>query len=213
MNIKILKGVISVISICIGLGMLVEMNQNDDMDVLSTFFAIVILTLCNAKMIMDEYTKNDNYDVTLEKGTCSIVNPTIDMSQVTFNDKTFTYDGLLHTLSVENLPANVKVEYLVDGIEFTGTKNSGTYIVTAKFTVTNDNYVLSIDSLNATLQINKRSITLKPNVESLTQLSNSFIKTSFISALMPLFCFQRQQHNRIFRYPPIFLLQTFCHGL
>lgn len=59
MNIKILKGVISVISIFIGLGMLVEMNQNDDMDVLSTFFAIVILTLCNAKMIMDEYTKND----------------------------------------------------------------------------------------------------------------------------------------------------------
>lgn len=59
MNIKILKGVISVISICIGLGMLVEMNQNDDMNVLSTFFSIVILTLCNAKMIMDEYTKND----------------------------------------------------------------------------------------------------------------------------------------------------------
>jgi prenyltransferase beta subunit len=43
-----------------GLGMLFEMNQNDDMDVLSTFFAIVILTLCNAKMIMDEYTKKES---------------------------------------------------------------------------------------------------------------------------------------------------------
>ena len=60
MNIKILKGVISVISIFMGLRMLFEMNQNDDMDVLSTFFAIVILTLCNAKMIMDEYTKKES---------------------------------------------------------------------------------------------------------------------------------------------------------
>lgn len=56
---KVLKSVIAVISIFIGLGILVEMNQTDDMSVLSTFFAIVILTLCNAKMIMDEYTKND----------------------------------------------------------------------------------------------------------------------------------------------------------
>lgn len=56
---KVLKGVIVIISMCIGLGILIEMNQTDDMSVLSTFFAIVILTLCNAKMIMDEYTKND----------------------------------------------------------------------------------------------------------------------------------------------------------
>lgn len=73
-----------------------------------------------------------------------------DMSNVTFKNKTVTYDGKTHSLAVsDNLPNGVSVSYTNnDKI------NADQYVVTATFTGDSINYY-AIDDMQAMLTINK----------------------------------------------------------
>lgn len=73
-----------------------------------------------------------------------------DMSAVTFENKTVTYDGKVHALAVsDNLPDGVTVEYTNNN-----QINANQYIVTAIFTGDSINYY-AIDDMQAMLTINK----------------------------------------------------------
>ncbi len=77
--------------------------------------------------------KDANY--AWEEGTDPCLSFTVsqtayDMSGVTFESKTFTYDGKAHSLSVTGLPGGISVEYSDNSFV-----DVGTYTVTATFTV------------------------------------------------------------------------------
>ena len=73
---------------------------------------------------------------------------TLDMSGVSFNNKTVKYDGNNHSIFITGtLPAGVTVTYSENSF-----KDPGTYIVTATFNG-GSNYVLPVQSLTATLKI------------------------------------------------------------
>jgi len=77
------------------------------------------------------------------------IKPSYDMSEVSFTDKTVTYDGLSHSISVSGkLPAGVTVSYTGNG-----KIDAGTYTVVAHFTGSAD--YKPIPSMSATLTINK----------------------------------------------------------
>ena len=48
---KIIKGIVLTCSILIGIGLLVELDQSDDLDIFSTLVAIVTLTVANVKLL------------------------------------------------------------------------------------------------------------------------------------------------------------------
>ena len=77
-----------------------------------------------------------------------------DMSHVTFNGDTVTYDGEAHSLAISGtLPEGVTVTY-----ENNGKTDANTYVVTAKFSSNNINYN-EIEDMTATLTINKANAT------------------------------------------------------
>ena len=79
---------------------------------------------------------------------------TYDMSGVTFNDSSFTYDGNPHSIAISGtLPNGVNVTY--DG---NGKVNAGTYKVTANFTGDETTKYTPIDSLTANMTIAQASI-------------------------------------------------------
>ncbi|MCI2068037.1 MAG: MBG domain-containing protein [Bacilli bacterium] len=79
---------------------------------------------------------------------------TYDMSGVTFNDSSFTYDGNPHSITISGtLPSGVSVSY--DGNEKV---NAGTYKVTANFTGDATSKYTPIDSLTANMTIAQASI-------------------------------------------------------
>ena len=47
---KIIKGVIMICSFLIGVGILIELDQSNDMDILTSLFAIIFLTIANVKI-------------------------------------------------------------------------------------------------------------------------------------------------------------------
>ena len=64
---------------------------------------------------------------------------TVDLSGVSFNNKTVSYDGKNHALpKVKNLPSGVKVHYSISGSR----KDIGVYTVTASFTPSSSSYAL-----------------------------------------------------------------------
>ncbi|MDE7400814.1 MAG: hypothetical protein K2N17_02040, partial [Clostridia bacterium] len=80
--------------------------------------------------------------------------PTYNMDGVTFENETVTYDEQSHTLVIlGDLPDGVTVKYYVGEEEFTGATIVGDYVITAKFTGS-DEYA-PIDDKTATLKINQ----------------------------------------------------------
>lgn len=78
--------------------------------------------------------------------------PAVDqpMTGVTMADRTVTYDGTSHSLSVANAPANASIKYSYNGVDCDGVTNANTYVVTA--TVSAPGY--ETKTLTATLTIN-----------------------------------------------------------
>ena len=99
-------------------------------------------------------TGSGNYTgTTTLRANLIIEKATYDLSGVTFEDKTVTYDGKEHEIVIKGeLPEGVTVEYTNNK----GTE-AGTYEATATFKG-NENYN-EIASMNATLTINKKDIT------------------------------------------------------
>lgn len=95
------------------------------------------------------FTNNDsNYnDVDSITRTLTITKATYDIN-VTFENKTFEYDGLYHDLVISgNIPEGLTVSY-----DDNHKKDVGEYTVTAKFNNANPNY-FDVDNMTATLVI------------------------------------------------------------
>ena len=92
-----------------------------------------------------------NYELISDMtATLQITKATYDMSGITFDNQTYTYDGSSHSLAISGtLPTGVIVSY-----ENNGQTIVGSYTVTAKFTGDSTNYEL-ISDMTATLQITK----------------------------------------------------------
>ncbi len=76
----------------------------------------------------------------------------LDMSAVTFEDRTFVYDGTAKNLAVANLPSGVSVEYVGNGkIE------AGVYTVSAEFEHSMINYNQAVP-MSAILTINQNKV-------------------------------------------------------
>ena len=75
---------------------------------------------------------------------------------VTFDSRTVTYDGAVHSLAIEgNLPHGIAVVY-----EGNSQTNAGTYTVTAKFVGSNPNFE-QLPDMSATLTIEKRELQIE----------------------------------------------------
>ncbi|MDE5666777.1 MAG: hypothetical protein K2I29_00890 [Clostridia bacterium] len=94
-------------------------------------------------------TKTYTFTVTVEKAD-------YDMSGVTFDDLTVTYDGASHNITYSGaLPAGVSVTgYEESGVAFTGATNAGTYVISAVIVI-DDAANRNLPALSATLKINK----------------------------------------------------------
>ena len=97
-----------------------------------------------------------NYEVTVpyKEATLTINKATIDMTGVTFENGTFTYDGSAKSIYVSN---NLPEEITSVNYTNNGQVNASTYTVTASFEYDPDNYN-DVDNMTATLTINKASI-------------------------------------------------------
>ncbi|MDE7076099.1 MAG: hypothetical protein K2O62_02130, partial [Clostridia bacterium] len=106
-------------------------------------------------------TGNDLYEVIEDRTvTLTIEKAEADLSGVTFENVTVTYDGETHTIALTGtLPGYVTVEYLVDGEAFEGAVDMGTYTVTARFTVDLDLYEQPED-MTAVLKIDAKAYDL-----------------------------------------------------
>ncbi|MDE6075321.1 MAG: hypothetical protein K2G26_02680, partial [Clostridia bacterium] len=106
-------------------------------------------------------TGNDLYDVIEDRTvTLTIEKAEADLSGVSFDDVTVTYDGELHTIVLKGtLPDYVTVEYLIEGEEFTGAVDMGTYEVVARFTVDTELYIQP-EEMTAVLKIDAKAYEL-----------------------------------------------------
>ena len=103
-------------------------------------------------------------------GTLTVERAVYDISKVTFMDTEVTYDGLLHKVTVNGLPAGL-TEANYD-CSYTGTqgfgggaegvKSAGTYTVTIKFKNLDPNYE-PIADMHTTLELKKAALTVKAN--------------------------------------------------
>lgn len=98
---------------------------------------------------------NSNYQ-TLQLKANLIIEPAVyDLSYISFESKTYDYDGLRKYLAInEDLPNEVSVVYTINGLRGNSAVNAGIYEVVASFTSTNKNYA-QIPNLSAVLTINK----------------------------------------------------------
>ena len=94
----------------------------------------------------------------------NIVIGATEITGITFNGASFNYDGNAHNIfiSAKDTEGIESVEYLVDGKPFAGATDAGVYSVTAKITA-GANYTLAKTEYEATLNINRVSLTVKAN--------------------------------------------------
>ena len=84
-----------------------------------------------------------------------------EVADFEFTSQTFVYDGLIHTLEINELPLGIEsVEYTLNELT-----NVGTIEVTATFT-TNDNYHM-VEDKEATLEITPRLVKVTPESTSM----------------------------------------------
>ena len=113
----------------------------------------------DGKSVTITYTENGK--TATAEITISIDANEYDMTGVSMDDITVTYDGTAHSIIVTGtLPHGVTVTgYTYNGVAGTGATNAGTYEVVAVIAIADpDNY--KIPSLSATLTINKATATL-----------------------------------------------------
>ncbi|MBP5684061.1 MAG: hypothetical protein J6X02_02250, partial [Bacilli bacterium] len=102
----------------------------------------------------------DGYNSKTLKATLKIEKADYDLSNVSFLDSTFTYDGEPKTIEVTEIPEGIEVSYDIYNEEKTvrmnNAINAGVYKVVAKFSSTDENYN-PIPDKEALLTINKAS--------------------------------------------------------
>ncbi|MCH5159714.1 MAG: hypothetical protein J1F66_02560 [Clostridiales bacterium] len=100
----------------------------------------------------DGFVPSANYVVTLNEASYVITDSVF--ANVKFEGHTVTYDGNSHALAATGYPEGAQLRYTVDGEDFSGAVNQGTYEVTVTITLDGHNPI----ALTAFLIINKRNI-------------------------------------------------------
>ena len=95
---------------------------------------------------------DNNGDGICDRSGCGASVP-IEMTMVTFNNVTKTYDGKPKTISVKRAPAGAKIDYSMENTQ----TEAGTYEITA--TITADGYIDCV--LTATLKINPKTVNVE----------------------------------------------------
>lgn len=99
-------------------------------------------------------TGMNEVDVNYTNGKISVTGR--PMTGVTAKDNTVTYDGQVKNITLSGMPAGATVSYTVNGEEFNGAKDAGTYAVTA--TVSAAGYEDFVAT--KTLKINPKALTV-----------------------------------------------------
>lgn len=113
----------------------------------------------------------ENYDLDTSGVTATIFPKVIELSGITFEDKTTFEDGTPQTMSIQGtLPKEVSVEYsyLKQGESISQAippKNKGHYLVEAKF-LTDANHITEPKALTANLVINELERIILPEIET-----------------------------------------------
>ncbi len=142
-------------------------------------------TLTNAgnTVATASFTGNANYNAIADMhATLTITKATYDMSGVSFNNVTLTYDGAEHSILITgSLPLGVNVEYTNNTLT-----TAGSTVASAIFTGDADNYNLIAD-MNATLTIQKATYDMSGvTFENKTVPYNGNVQTILISGDLPL---------------------------
>ena len=115
---------------------------------------------------------NDSVIATIEDLKFTINKRQIDVTNLSFTGKTVDYNRQVHNIEVTGeRPSTITgINYTCDSAAFAGASDAGTYNVKATFVydtvnyetvkLANEQYVITNDYLEATLQINKKSISL-----------------------------------------------------
>ena len=125
----------------------------------------------------DEYIEGGDISATIR-----IEKADIDMSAISFNGKTVTYDGASHSIEIEGtLPEGVSVSY-----EGNGQSAVGSYTVTAKFAVSDDAHYNAPKDMTAILTIGFNSASLEGiTFESATFVYNGLVQRIDVSGTLP----------------------------
>lgn len=113
----------------------------------------------------------ENYDLDTSGVTATIFPKVIELSGISFKDKTTFEDGTPQTMSIQGtLPKEVRVEYsyLKQGESISQAippKNKGHYLVEAKF-LTDANHITDPKALTANLVINELERIILPEIET-----------------------------------------------
>ena len=109
------------------------------------------------------FPETENYNAVTATADFTITKATYNMTDVKFEDASYTYDGSEKTLTISGtLPTGVTVAY-----ENNKLTNAGSVTAKAKFTIADSNNYCAIDDMTATLTITKAkptvSISAKPD--------------------------------------------------
>jgi hypothetical protein len=112
-----------------------------------------------------------------------ITKPNYDMSGVSFNNKTVTYNGEEHTITITGeLPEGVSVSYSANAVQI----NAGVYVITAYFTGDTENYntipektaILTVERAENELEIEAHDIVYNQaiDISVITNTANATIR-------------------------------------
>ena len=129
----------------------------------------------------ENYYPIDELTATLSIRPATVVVPEVDLSGISFDGKTVTYNGEVHSLAVSGtLPEGVTVEY-----ENNGKTDAGSYTVVAKFS--KDGSYLEGKDMRANLRIERAELDISGiSFEDLTVLYNGEAHSIAISGELPL---------------------------
>ncbi|MBO5669459.1 MAG: hypothetical protein J6R75_03735, partial [Candidatus Methanomethylophilaceae archaeon] len=152
-----------------------------------TFTFVTTGTITDVGSVENSYTitwngtaSRSNYAIVENLGTLTVTKATHDMSKVSFDDRTYTYDGTFRSIEIEgDLPAGIIVEYS------SAMKDAGTYDMQVRFTPENPNYN-DIAPMTAKMTILPKEITITSGSGSKTYDGTPLtVKTFEISYLAP----------------------------
>ena len=120
-------------------------------------------TAAGSYTVKATFPETENYNAVTAMADFTITKATYNMTDVKFEDASYTYDGNEKTLTISGtLPTGVTVAY-----ENNKLTNAGSVTATAKFTIEDSNNYCAIDDMTATLTITKAkptvSISAKPD--------------------------------------------------
>ena len=126
-------------------------------------YSAAVPTAAGSYTVKATFPETENYNAVTATADFTITKATYNMTDVKFEDASYTYDGSEKTLTISGtLPTGVTVAYETNKLT-----NAGSVKATAKFTIEDSNNYCAIGDMTATLTITKAkptvSISAKPD--------------------------------------------------